>query len=142
MVVLQEGDPVTAVMASAAYPGVFPAQRIGDHFLIDGGMTRNLPADVLKRHGAEFVIGSSLYTLLHLPTPKTRLKMTRIQTVLRALDVQQLELSLLQLPYCNFCFSPPIETFRWYDFDRVSILREIGRRYAGDEITHLLQLFS
>lgn len=142
MVVLRDGDPVAAVMASAAYPGVFPAQRIDGRFYVDGGVTRNLPADVLRQSGADFIIGSSLYALLPLPKSQTRLNLTRIQAVLRALDVQQLELSLLQLPFCNFCFAPPIESFRWHDFDRVDILREVGRRYAGERIGELLRVLA
>ena len=40
-VLLSEGDPVDAILASAAIPAVFPAVRIADRDLIDGGIADN-----------------------------------------------------------------------------------------------------
>ena len=60
---LKTGDPIKAVMASAAYPGVFPVQKVNGKHLIDGGVTRSLPAGFLKEFGVDFTIGSSLYSI-------------------------------------------------------------------------------
>jgi len=40
-----KGDPAAAVMASSAYPGVFAPQKMNGKWYIDGGVTRNLPAE-------------------------------------------------------------------------------------------------
>ncbi len=45
----RRGDLVTALRASTAVPGAFPPVPDGDDLLVDGGVTNNLPVDVLRR---------------------------------------------------------------------------------------------
>ena len=45
-----------AVRASVAVPGIFEPLRLGDSILVDGGVRENVPAYVLRRMGADFVI--------------------------------------------------------------------------------------
>ena len=45
----RRGDLATAVRASVAIPGAFPPVPLGDDLLVDGGVTNNLPVDVLRR---------------------------------------------------------------------------------------------
>jgi NTE family protein len=42
-VVLSRGDIVTSLMASAAYPGLYPPVRLGGRYLIDGGVGADIP---------------------------------------------------------------------------------------------------
>lgn len=52
-----KGIPVaTAVRSSAAVPGIFEPVRVGERLLVDGGVRENVPAYVLRRMGADFVI--------------------------------------------------------------------------------------
>ncbi|CAJ0783852.1 patatin-like phospholipase family protein [Ralstonia chuxiongensis] len=55
-VVLSSGAIVSAVLASAAIPGVFPPVRIGDRLLIDGGVANNTPISAAIRLGATRVV--------------------------------------------------------------------------------------
>ncbi len=48
-VVIEEGDAVDAVYASAALPGVLPPLRRGDRMLADGSYTDDAPIDVARR---------------------------------------------------------------------------------------------
>jgi predicted acylesterase/phospholipase RssA/CRP-like cAMP-binding protein len=59
-VVLKRGRSIAAVFASAAVPGVFPAVRIGNRTLVDGGVVNPVPADVAASLGADVVIGVRL----------------------------------------------------------------------------------
>jgi NTE family protein len=59
-VVLRRGDLATAVLASAAVPGVFPAVRIGSRVLVDGGVVNPVPLSVAASLGADVVIGVRL----------------------------------------------------------------------------------
>lgn len=59
-VVLRRGDLATAVLASAAVPGVFPAVRIGSRVLVDGGVVNPVPLSVAAALGADVVIGVRL----------------------------------------------------------------------------------
>ncbi|WP_373975112.1 patatin-like phospholipase family protein [Chitinibacter sp. SCUT-21] len=56
MVVFSSGDVVTAMRASMAVPGVFPAVQTDKHFLVDGGLVRNMPIDVARNTCADVVI--------------------------------------------------------------------------------------
>jgi NTE family protein len=51
-----KGPAVDALLASSAIPGVFAPVKIGDHYLIDGGVTNNTPISVAIAKGADRVI--------------------------------------------------------------------------------------
>jgi NTE family protein len=54
-VVLSAGDPVDAILASAAIPAVFPSVRIDDRDLIDGGVADNAAVSQAVALGADVV---------------------------------------------------------------------------------------
>ena len=54
-VLLSEGDPVDAILASAAIPAVFPSVRIAGRDLIDGGVADNAAVSQAVSLGAEVV---------------------------------------------------------------------------------------
>jgi len=62
--VLSSGNLSQAIKASSAVPGIVAAVNIGGRLLVDGGITNNMPIDVIKEMGAEHIIavdiGSSL----------------------------------------------------------------------------------
>jgi NTE family protein len=55
-VILDQGSVIDAVMATCAFPGIFHAVKIGDRWLLDGGMLNNIPVSVVKMLGAQVVI--------------------------------------------------------------------------------------
>ncbi len=56
MVVLDHGDLAMSLRASMAIPGVFSPVELGGHLLVDGGLVRNIPVDVVRNMGADIVI--------------------------------------------------------------------------------------
>jgi NTE family protein len=56
MVVLREGQLSMAMRTSMSVPGIFDPVPAGDALLIDGGVSRNLPVDVVRDMGADVVI--------------------------------------------------------------------------------------
>lgn len=60
-VVFHSGDIVTAIRASMSIPGYFNPVRIDDKYLVDGGMINNMPADVVRQMGADYVITVDLH---------------------------------------------------------------------------------
>lgn len=54
-VVLRSGDPVQAVLASAAIPAVFPPVTIGEFTLVDGGFVNHTPISTAVELGAATV---------------------------------------------------------------------------------------
>ncbi|MCR4808472.1 MAG: patatin-like phospholipase family protein [Prevotella sp.] len=59
-VVLSRGTLPRAVRASMAIPGVFKPVEIDGEQLVDGGMMNNLPVDVCRKMGADFIIAVDL----------------------------------------------------------------------------------
>jgi NTE family protein len=54
-VLLSSGDTVSAVLASAAIPGVFPPVQIDGRELVDGGVADNTPIAHARRLGADTI---------------------------------------------------------------------------------------
>ncbi len=57
LVVIRQGSLLEAIKASIAFPGIFNPVRIGDRFLMDGGLCAPVPTDIVREMGAETVIG-------------------------------------------------------------------------------------
>jgi NTE family protein len=55
-VILKEGSLVESMRATMAIPGVFAPVERGNQLLVDGGLVNNVPADVVKGMGADWVI--------------------------------------------------------------------------------------
>jgi NTE family protein len=55
-VVVSKGDVSTAVRASMSVPGVFAPVEMDGRLLVDGGITNNLPMDVVREMGADRLI--------------------------------------------------------------------------------------
>ena len=60
-VIFHSGDIVTAIRASMSIPGYFSPVRIDGKYLVDGGMINNMPADVVKAMGADYIITVDLH---------------------------------------------------------------------------------
>jgi NTE family protein len=57
---LQRGALLDAVRASLSLPGVFPPFKLGEHWLVDGGLVNPLPVSVCRALGAEVVVAVNL----------------------------------------------------------------------------------
>jgi len=53
---LTNGSLLDAMMATCSVPGLFPPTEINDHILVDGGLLNNVPADHVRKIGAEITI--------------------------------------------------------------------------------------
>ena len=59
-VILDTGDVVEALLATSAFPGLFAPERRDGRYLIDGGALNNIPFDVARHLGADYVIASNV----------------------------------------------------------------------------------
>jgi len=133
------GEPIKAVMASSAYPGVFPVQKIGNNFYVDGGLVKNLPASILKKSGMEFIVGSSLYCINTYDRLNNNgdFRANPLSIALRSLEIMEKQLAESEKTSCDFCFEPPVHSFQWFDFDAVYEIREIGAKNAEENSPEL-----
>lgn len=133
-IVLEDGSLIRAIMASSAYPGVFPAQEIEGKRLMDGGIINNLPSDVLRDMDCDFVIASSLQQI---PVISRAQKYNRASIAARALDIMQLELEKIHLSGADFCFLPPVEEYRWYHYNKIDQIYQKSQIYAKNTMPDL-----
>jgi NTE family protein len=53
---LKTGNLLDAVLATSAFPGIFPHVKVGDRSLVDGGVLNNLPLDLIAQMGANKIL--------------------------------------------------------------------------------------
>jgi NTE family protein len=57
---LQEGSLVDAIRASISIPGIFEPVIANEGYLVDGGLRRNLPLEVLRRYDPDTMVAVSI----------------------------------------------------------------------------------
>ncbi|WP_029008914.1 patatin-like phospholipase RssA [Azospirillum halopraeferens] len=83
---LREGPLLDAVCASAAMPGLFPAVRSEQHWLVDGALVNPVPVSLCRALGADVVIAVNLNSeLSSLPRPVTVAEVPEAEEVTRSL---------------------------------------------------------
>ncbi len=93
-VYLHRGDLPSAVLASAAYPGLFSAVERDGLQLIDGGVLDNLPVDAARFLGSEWILAVDVtYDPDHEQDPPTGL----LELGRRAVDLMQARLTQARL---------------------------------------------
>jgi NTE family protein len=68
--ILESGDVVFAIVASSAFPGVFPPVLLDGHTLIDGGVVADVPLDVAAELGMASVVVITVPPLAPAPVPQ------------------------------------------------------------------------
>jgi len=124
-VILDRGSLAQAVAASAASPGVFaPVERNG-RWLVDGGLTNNLPVDVVRQMGAEYVIAVDV-----IPTRQmSQMPKGPFQMYQRSYDILSHRLSVPMRDKADVIIDPSIDE-EIYSFD----VRKVKRLVAEGEM--------
>jgi NTE family protein len=68
-VILDEGDVITAVLATIAIPILFPPVEVDGMVLTDGGILNNTPFNIAQARGATYVIAVDLTNTAPFGTP-------------------------------------------------------------------------
>lgn len=122
--VFSSGDVVSALLASAAIPAVFPAVTIGERAFMDGGIASHTPISAAVSLGAEriIVLPTGIPCALHaLPNSAIRIALHALNLLaMRQLlaDVERFSLR------CDLLVVPPLcpLTTNSYDFSQTEIL--------------------
>lgn len=125
-----------AVRASSAIPGIFEAQRIKDMDLVDGGIKNNVPADILKVMGADYVISVDLEFSSQNPDKLDNLLEIMIQTT----DIMGQTLTDLKLKlYGDFIIKPGIQNMKLTDINKIPECIKAGRIATQKIIPQIVQ---
>jgi NTE family protein len=72
-VIIEKGSLITAMRASSSVPGALAPEIVNGLLLVDGGITKNLPIDVVRNMGADIIIAVDIGSDL---LPKEELEST------------------------------------------------------------------
>lgn len=139
-IILQEGDVISAVLATTALPGILPYVERCGRILVDGGVSNNVPINVAKLLGVNHVLAIDINTTAPfgaVPPIKGSFVEMGIASAMRSSTVQLL-LTVLDIffaqqatqsydPTCDFLLQPKLGTIGILDFHRLQEGIEIGR---------------
>ncbi|MEV6302274.1 patatin-like phospholipase family protein [Actinoplanes sp. NPDC051861] len=123
-VVMREGSVGSAVLASAAIPGVFPPVDRDGHLLVDGGLVTMVPARLAREMGADIVVAVDVSgplprrpptTLLHIMVAVSTLQPGGTDTLARDAD----------LVLC-----PEVDEYAFWELSRIPEFEQAGRDAA------------
>jgi NTE family protein len=97
-VVLQRGDVLEAISASAAIPGLLPSVRMGDRWLIDGSLSAGCPVLQAQDLGADqvYMITTATAPRLRPPRGAVAMAMNSVSLVTARSNQAQLEVARLR----------------------------------------------
>ena len=125
IVVFDRGRLTDVMRASMSVPGAIAPYQIGDQIYLDGGLTRNLPVDVVRAMGADIVIVVNIGTPLLKKNDIQSLVGVSLQMV-NILTEQNVRTSIESMTKDDFLISPPLETIGATDFSLVGDAITIG----------------
>jgi len=124
------------VYASCAVPGIFRPMRYNKRTLVDGSITNNLPANVLKAMGADKVIAIDLSKR----TPNVDDVHGIFNTLSQSIGIMVSQNTYLSLSYDKdvIKLNPDMSSIGLLDFDNVESCYEAGYNY-GNQIANFIK---
>ena len=135
-VVIDEGDLVSALLASCAIPGVFlPVEREG-RLLVDGGVSCNVPADLPRDMGAEVVLAiDATKGVLRLGEP-----LNLLQVISQSVYLMSRQVTSQYVADAELVVAPQLPGVSWQDLAQASEIIETGRRAMSQSMPELERL--
>ncbi len=131
-VVLKEGSLDKTLHASSAVPMVFKPIKIGNKELIDGGYSNPVPADVVRKMGADVVIGGDVSGEWFDFSKRNKFSLRDVPSVLNeALSAVEYQLARPVLEEADIVIRPLVTNYFWLDFGNADTIIRAGY----DEIT-------
>lgn len=115
-----------AIMASCCIPFIFDPVKIGDDHYVDGGVLNNMPTEILKEKGCDFIIGVNVAPVVkeaQLSGPKRMLE--RVSVLALSANVSS------SSKLCDVYIKPnQLREYGTFDFKKSRELFDIGYDYT------------
>ncbi len=134
-VVLDSGDVVTAMLASASVPGIYTPVRIDGHTLVDGGLVENLPVPTAKDLGARHVIAVDV----HHPLLKENIR-TPFDVIRQAIYISQEVQTRDKLMGADVLIRPDLRGLSYTKFSAVDKGIDVGAKAAREKLPEIRAL--
>jgi NTE family protein len=132
-VVLQSGPVAPAVRASAAIPGLFSPVEIGERLLVDGGIVDNLPVDLVRSMGADYVIASDVSKR----GPGNKKPENAFEILLAMTYIMQERAALPNADLCECYIRPQVSQYSSWGFKDAARMVDAGREAARSALPKL-----
>jgi NTE family protein len=134
--IFKEGRMTEALRASIALPLIFTPVEKDGMLLVDGGLVDNLPTDIARELGADFIIAVDVTSPL--------LKKEQIRTFLNVMD-QTISLMMQQSiesnrKLANLILQPSLGEFSTGDYGRLLQMIPLGAREAEAHLSEIKNL--
>ncbi|MBI2635640.1 MAG: patatin-like phospholipase family protein [Parcubacteria group bacterium] len=125
---LKSGSLTDAIRASIAIPVVFSPVEIDGRFLMDGGFSNPVPADIVREMGADIVIAVDVSSRW-IMAPDEILNTHDIYSLFsNALSVIEYQLAKNILKDADIVIRPPVLTYDWMAFDKSAEIIKTGQK--------------
>lgn len=127
-VVLRDGPVSTAVLASAAIPGVFPPVERDGMLLVDGGLADMVPAALARSLGADIVVAVDVSGPLPRRRPATMLQVMVAASSLQAGIAERLARD------ADLVLTPQVDAYAFWELSRIAEFRRAGQVAAEQSL--------
>ena len=132
-VILDKGYLPDAMRASMSIPTLFTPFELQNRLLVDGGLLNNFPADIMKKRGADIIIGVDVQRTLYSKTELTSIR--KIVDQMGSFLRNQATVDNRKLT--SYLILPNITHFSMTDFDKADSLIDAGEREARKMLPRL-----
>jgi NTE family protein len=146
-VVLSSGSVLKAVRASISIPVVFVPVNYDGVYLVDGGTTNPVPADVVKSMGATYTVAVNV---LGEPLRKKRLGLTGskktdrapsfLNALIQSIYIMEYEIVRANILKADIIIEPDVSSMEAYEFHRGKEAIEAGYEAARAVLPEILKL--
>lgn len=133
--VFKEGSLGLAIRATTSVPGIFSPVRYQGKVLVDGGILNNLPADLLRAEGMDFVIAVDVEREHEEEEPRNI-----FEVVYRSFTIMMTEQRRANLRYADVVFRPEVGHILAFDTSKIRECIEAGEREAEHKIHEVISL--
>ncbi|HEB84470.1 MAG TPA: patatin-like phospholipase family protein [Bacteroidetes bacterium] len=131
---LATGPLAPAIAASASIPGVFEPVRMESWYLVDGGVTKNVPIPDGQSTTRSKVIAVDVLPGLTDSGPFLH----GVDVLSRADQITMLHLNRFYLSYADVVIKPEVRKVHWADFHRMDELIEAGVKATEEVLEEII----
>ncbi|MDW7674010.1 MAG: patatin-like phospholipase family protein [Bacillota bacterium] len=130
---------VQAMRASTSIPGVFAPIQRGSSLLVDGGVTNNLPADIMAACGFKKILAVDLGQQDNLKKPVSNI----VDISVKAIEILiQSTSQVTSKAYCDLTLTPQTGSIALWDLAAIDRAFEAGQKAAIAALPEIINTFS
>jgi len=138
---INKGNLIDSIMASISLPAILPPVKINNRLLIDGGVINPTPVDVVKKMGADIIIGVDLIMKhpIKLKNPNILETLMHSFEIIRMQNIQAHISNVKDAIIIKPSFAGNLDLYR---FDKFQRFIEEGKRVAIKALPKIKELIN